>query len=97
MSEHVIKTVGLVEEYKDFRAVDSLDLEVFKGDVFGFLGPNSAGKSTSIRMILGLIKPTQGSIELFGKPFATNREDALQKVGAIIEKPDFYLMMVLVA
>lgn len=93
MSEHVIKTVNLVKEYKDFKAVDGLNLEVFKGDVFGFLGPNGAGKSTSIRMILGLIKPSAGHIELFGKPFANNRENALRKVGAIIEKPDFYLYL----
>jgi ABC-type multidrug transport system ATPase subunit len=93
MSEHVIKTNSLVKEYKDFKAVDGLNLEVFKGDVFGFLGPNGAGKSTSIRMILGLIAPSSGSIELFGKPFNENRESSLRKIGAIVEKPDFYLYL----
>lgn len=93
MSEHVIKTNSLVKEYKNFRAVDGLNLEVFKGDVFGFLGPNGAGKSTSIRMLLGLIAPSSGTIELFGKSFSQNREDALRKIGAIVEKPDFYMYL----
>ncbi len=93
MSEHVIKTTSLVKEYKNFRAVDGLNLEVFKGDVFGFLGPNGAGKSTSIRMLLGLIAPTSGTIELFGKSFSQNREDSLRKIGAIVEKPDFYMYL----
>ena len=67
-----------------------LSLKVFKGDIYGFLGPNGAGKSTSIRMMLSLIQPSGGSIKLFGKDLAYNRYQTLSRIGALIEKPDFY-------
>ncbi|MEJ2105425.1 MAG: ABC transporter ATP-binding protein, partial [Ignavibacteriaceae bacterium] len=67
--------------------------EVMQGDVFGFLGPNGAGKSTTIRMLLSLIFPTSGSIKVFGKTLLENRKEILSKVGAIVEKPDFYLYL----
>ena len=70
--------------------MDGLDLTVQPGDVYGFLGPNGAGKSTTIRMMLSLIRPTAGSISLFGKPLTTHRSEILQRVGAIVERPDFY-------
>ncbi len=65
-------------------------MKVFKGDIYGFLGPNGAGKSTSIRMILSLIKPSGGEINLFGQNLAHNRYQTLSRIGALIEKPDFY-------
>jgi ABC-2 type transport system ATP-binding protein len=80
----------LEKSFGDFKAVDGLDLDVYRGDVFGFLGPNGAGKSTSIRMLLSLIKPTSGTIEIFGKNFEDNRNYILSRVGSIVEKPDFY-------
>jgi ABC-type multidrug transport system ATPase subunit len=67
-----------------------LSLEVFEGDVYGFLGPNGAGKSTTIRMLLSLIFPTSGEIQLFGKNIPEHRNEVMQHVGAIVEKPDFY-------
>lgn len=76
--------------YNSFLAVDKLSFNVYKGDIFGFLGPNGAGKSTSIRMALSLIKPTSGEINLFGSDILNDREKTLSKVGALIEKPDFY-------
>jgi len=76
--------------YNSFLAVDKLSFNVYKGDIFGFLGPNGAGKSTSIRMALSLIKPTSGKINLFGSDILNDREKTLSKVGALIEKPDFY-------
>ena len=88
--EKIIEINSLTKDFKDLRAVNNLNLNVFKGDVFGFLGPNGAGKSTTIRMLLSLIKPTQGSIKIFNKPLYENRSDILKKVGAIVEKPDFY-------
>jgi ABC-type multidrug transport system ATPase subunit len=91
--EKIIEVKGLTKKYKDLTAVDNLELDVFRGDVFGFLGPNGAGKSTTIRMILSLIKPTKGKIELFGLPLKKNRLEILSKVGAIVEKPDFYLYL----
>jgi ABC-type multidrug transport system ATPase subunit len=63
---------------------------VHKGDVYGFLGQNGAGKSTTIRMLLSLITPTSGSIEIFGMPLQTNRAAIMQNVGAVIEKPAMY-------
>ena len=92
-SEKIIEVKGLTKKYKELTAVDNLDLNVFTGDVFGFLGPNGAGKSTTIRMLLSLIKPTSGEIKIFGKPLKTNRIDILRQIGAIVEKPDFYLYL----
>ena len=61
-----IQTVGLTKDYGDFRALDGLDLEVRRGEVFGFLGPNGAGKTTMIRTILDLLRPTAGSASILG-------------------------------
>ena len=92
-SEKIIEITNLTKRFKKLIAVDNLNLNVYKGDVFGFLGPNGAGKSTTIRMLLTLINPTSGNIKLFGKDLKSNRKDILSKVGAIVEKPDFYLYL----
>ena len=65
-------------------------MKVLKGDVFGFLGPNGAGKSTTIRLLLSLIAPNSGTINIFGNSLIENRKKILRRVGAIVEKPDFY-------
>jgi ABC-type multidrug transport system ATPase subunit len=91
--EEIIEIKELTKDYKGVKAVNGLNLTVFKGDVFGFLGPNGAGKSTTIRMLLTLIKPTSGTIKIFGKPLIQNRLEILRKIGAIVEKPDFYLYL----
>lgn len=88
--EKIIEVNLLTKHFKDLRAVNSLNLNVFEGDVFGFLGPNGAGKSTTIRMLLSLIRPNEGSIKLFGKSLQKNRIEILKRIGAIVEKPDFY-------
>ncbi|MCB9248312.1 MAG: ABC transporter ATP-binding protein [Ignavibacteriales bacterium] len=92
-SEKVIEVTGLTKKYKKLVAVNNLNLNVYKGDVFGFLGPNGAGKSTTIRMLLTLIKPTSGSIKIFGQELKPNRSNILSRIGAIVEKPDFYLYL----
>lgn len=92
-NEKIIELSGLTKTFKDLIAVNNLDLNVYRGDVFGFLGPNGAGKSTTIRMMLSLIKPTRGNIKLFGKSLNENRKEILKKIGAIVEKPDFYLYL----
>lgn len=89
--EKVIEVNGLSKQYKEVLAVNSLDLNVYRGDVFGFLGPNGAGKSTTIRMLLSLIFPTAGNIKIFDKALNKHRNEILRRVGAIVEKPDFYL------
>lgn len=86
----VIEVSGLTKHYGAFKAVDDLSFKVFKGDVFGFLGQNGAGKSTTIRMLLTLIRPTAGSIRIFGMELAGHRREILSRVGAVIEKPDLY-------
>lgn len=88
--EPVIELHGLRKKYGEFTAVDGLDLTVRKGDIYGFLGPNGAGKSTTIRMMLSLIRPTEGQVHLFGQPLAEHREALLARIGAIVERPDFY-------
>ncbi|MDD5607044.1 MAG: ABC transporter ATP-binding protein [Ignavibacterium sp.] len=88
--EKIIEINSLVKDFKKLRAVNNLNLSVYKGDVFGFLGPNGAGKSTTIRMLLSLIRQTSGNINLFGNPISSDRKIILGKIGAIVEKPDFY-------
>ncbi len=92
METHIIETFGLTRRYKDFVAVDSLDLRVPEGAVYGFLGPNGAGKTTSIRMLLGLIRPSAGKVQLFGKEMAAGpaRTGLLRQVGALVETPALY-------
>ncbi|MBP6430623.1 MAG: ABC transporter ATP-binding protein [Ferruginibacter sp.] len=85
-----IKVDNLSKKFNDFTAVNNLSFTVNKGDVYGFLGQNGAGKSTTIRMLLTLIKPTSGSISIFDKNITTHRKQILQQVGAVIEKPDLY-------
>ena len=88
--ETILQTRNLGKQYKRRWAVHHLDLEVHRGDVFGFLGPNGAGKSTTIRMLLSLIRPTEGEVFLFGRSLDKEREKALESIGGIVEKPDFY-------
>ncbi len=86
----LIQVQNLSKQFKELRAVNNLSFTVNEGDVYGFLGQNGAGKSTTIRMLLSLIKPTGGSIEIFGKSLFTHRSEILKQVGAVIEKPDLY-------
>lgn len=86
----IIEVNHLSKKFKNVFAVDDLSFTVNQGDIYGFLGQNGAGKSTTIRMLLTLIKPTEGEINLFGKKLSTHRSQILREVGAVIEKPDLY-------
>lgn len=86
----IIKVSGLTKKFKGLTAVSDLSFSVQEGDVYGFLGQNGAGKSTTIRMLLTLISPTSGTIELFGKRLPGNKREILSQIGAVIEKPDVY-------
>jgi ABC-2 type transport system ATP-binding protein len=86
----IIKVDNLSKQYHDVKAVNDISFTVNTGDIYGFLGQNGAGKSTTIRMLLTLIAPTAGTIELFGKNLHANRKEVLQQIGAVIEKPDLY-------
>jgi ABC-2 type transport system ATP-binding protein len=90
MSNLVIDINNLSKQFTEVKAVDNLSFSVQKGEVYGFLGQNGAGKSTTIRMLLTLIQPTNGAITIFGKNIHTYRREILQRIGAIIEKPDLY-------
>jgi len=89
----VLQTHALGKRFKRHWAVRDLTLSVERGDIYGFLGPNGAGKSTTIRMLLSLIRPSSGSIELFGKPLRSARREVLGKIGGLVEKADFYLYL----
>ncbi len=88
--QDIIKVTGLTKKFDRFPAVNELSFSVQEGDVYGFLGQNGAGKSTTIRMLLTLIAPTKGEIELFGKKLQGNKHEVLSQIGAVIEKPDVY-------
>jgi ABC-type multidrug transport system ATPase subunit len=86
----IIEVNHLSKKFGDTLAVNDLSFTVNEGDIYGFLGQNGAGKSTTIRMLLTLIHPTAGNIKLFGKDLSGHRSSILQQVGAVIEKPDLY-------
>ena len=84
----VIQTTGLSKRYKRRWAVDHLDLAVEQGDIYGFIGQNGAGKSTTLKLLCGLARPTQGEALIFGKPVRDSV--ARRRVGALIEQPGLY-------
>ncbi len=87
----VIEVTGLTKYFgKEIKAVNDLSFTVPAGQVYGFLGQNGAGKSTTIRMLLTLIRPSSGHIKIFGMDLEKNRREILRRVGAIIERPDLY-------
>jgi len=86
----IIRVNNLSKKFKDITAVDDLSFTVNEGDVYGFLGQNGAGKSTTIRMLLSLVAPSGGEISIFDQKLSTHRSDILRRVGAVIEKPDLY-------
>ena len=86
----VINVSHLGKQFGDLNAVTDLSFSVQEADVYGFLGQNGAGKSTTIRMLLTLITPSSGTIELFGHNLRTHRKEILRQVGAVIERPDLY-------
>jgi ABC-2 type transport system ATP-binding protein len=89
-SELVVRTEHLTKRFGQLVAVDDLHLEVNRGDVFGFLGPNGSGKSTTMGMILGLIAPTRGKVEVFGLNVRDHLPRILKRIGAITESTGFY-------
>ncbi|MGY1845583.1 ATP-binding cassette domain-containing protein [Modestobacter sp. SYSU DS0875] len=86
----VIATAGLVKRYGRLRAVDGIDLDVRAGDVYGFLGANGSGKTTTVRMLLGLVLPTEGEVRLLDRPMPRRAREVLPRVGSLIEGPAHY-------
>jgi ABC-2 type transport system ATP-binding protein len=86
----ILKTEHLTKKFGKILAVSDLNLQIEEGEVFGFLGPNGSGKSTTIGMVLGLIAPTSGRIELFGRDIRGDLSSVWPWVGVAMENPPFY-------
>ncbi len=91
MSAPAIESSGLTKRFRSGQvAVDGVDLAVPHGAVYGFLGPNGSGKTTTIRMLLGLVRPTSGSARLLGQAMPSETLEVLPRVGALVEGPAFH-------
>ena len=91
MEEYVLRTHGIVKKYRGKRVLDGVDINVRRGDIYGFVGENGSGKTTVIRVVTGLIFPEEGSFELFGA--SSDKPEILKarkKIGAIVESPSIY-------
>jgi ABC-type multidrug transport system ATPase subunit len=86
----IIQVRNLTKSFSEIHAVNDLTFTVNEKVVYGFLGQNGAGKSTTIRMLLTLITPSAGEIEIFGLDLYKHRSEILGRTGAIVEKPDLY-------
>lgn len=93
MDTEIIIAKDLSRSFGDFKAVDNLSFTVNKGEIYGFLGQNGAGKSTTMRMLLGLIYPDAGTVYINGKEFTNTTRHLLAHIGAVIERPDLYLYL----
>ncbi len=89
-SKPIVATKNLLKRFKDQIAVNDVSLTVNPGDVYGFLGLNGAGKTTSLRLLMGLLRPDAGSISLFGASSQQDRRRAMSRIGAMVESPSFY-------
>ncbi len=86
----MIKARNLAKKFQTFRAVDGVDFDVPEGVVYAFLGPNGAGKTTTIRMLTGILEPDQGELEIGGYTYKKNRNDILNMIGYIPDRPFLY-------
>ena len=91
--DYAVESSGLTKRFGRQVAVDAIDLAVPRGSVYGFLGPNGSGKTTTIRMLLGLIRPTAGRHRLLGSPMPAGAALVLPRVGALVEGPAFHPYM----
>lgn len=90
MNDLIIETSNLTKVYGKQKAVDNLNLHIYKGKIYGLLGRNGAGKTTTMKMILDLISPSSGNVYLWGKEISSNKSTILSNVGSLIEAPGFY-------
>jgi lantibiotic transport system ATP-binding protein len=90
-NQYIIKTSGLSYHYsRDVKTLSDINLQVERGSVYGFLGPNGSGKTTTLSLLLGLLKTRQGDIEIFGQHLHANRTAILKKIGSLVEAPSLY-------
>ena len=90
MTDSAVTSSGLSKRFGKQLAVDAIDLKVPTGSVYGFLGPNGSGKTTTIRMLLGLVTPTAGTSQLLGRSIPQHSRAVLPRVGALVEGPAFH-------
>ncbi len=90
MSQYILKTNNLCKKHKKDFALKDVNLDIKKGDIYGFIGKNGAGKTTLLRIITGLTFPTEGNIELFGKSSEKELTQAIKRVGAVVENPALF-------
>ncbi|MGW6664161.1 MULTISPECIES: ATP-binding cassette domain-containing protein [Peribacillus] len=88
--DYVVKTNSLTKKVKGKLLVSNVNLHIKKGEIYGFLGQNGAGKTTIMKMLTGIISPTTGEIELFGQKLTKTEKSGLKRVGSIIEYPIFF-------
>lgn len=86
----IIEVIGVTKKYKNISVVDDVSITLEKGKIYGLIGPNGSGKTTTIKMMLGMIKPTKGIVKVFGKEIRLSREEILKNIGALVEGPAFY-------
>lgn len=92
--EYIIETDNLTKKYKDFKALDNLNIHIPEGSIYGLIGKNGAGKTTLIRLICGLQNPTTGTYSIYGVKNTSSRIVTVRKrIGAIVETPSIYLDM----
>jgi len=87
---YILRTTNLSKKYKDKDVITDVNMNIKKGEIYGFLGPNGAGKTTIMKMILNLVKPSVGEIEVFGEKLNNKAYETLKRLGSIIEYPVFY-------
>ena len=88
--EYIVQTNRLSKMIKKKELISDVNLSIRKGEIYGFLGQNGAGKTTIMKMLTGLTKPTNGEVELFGEKFTDDTRYLLKRVGSVIEYPIFY-------
>jgi ABC-2 type transport system ATP-binding protein len=90
VNEYAIKTFNLTKVYGDTEVLSNVNINIKKGEIYGFLGPNGSGKTTTMKLLMGFIKPINGKIEILGKDLEKNLYKILENIGSIIERPIFY-------
>ncbi|MBE6133663.1 MAG: ATP-binding cassette domain-containing protein [Erysipelotrichaceae bacterium] len=88
MAEYIIETTDLTKSFNNKKACDEVNMHVKRGDIYGFIGRNGAGKTTVMKLILGLLTPNKGNISLFGS--STNLNESRKKIGSLVETPALY-------
>ena len=90
MNQYVLRTNNLYKKYKEDYVLDDVNVEIKKGEIYGFIGQNGAGKTTLLRIVTGLAFPTKGDIELFGKSREKDLMQSIKRIGAVIESPALF-------